>query len=100
MLGSLLFSKQTIDSGLLLSLFLLGFGIQVLAVGTIDGVHLVCVFLGYACAFALVGGYACGRVLCCLVQNGVDDAFQLVILRYLDTQLAGYLHEFGDRKLF
>ena len=32
--------------------------------------------------------------------DGVDDAFQFVVLRHLHAHFIGYLHQFGDRKLF
>ena len=99
-LGSLLFSKQTINGRLLLSLFLLGLGVQILTLCATDGIHLVGILLGYAGAFALGGRNACSRVLCSLVQNGIDDTLQLIILRHFNAQFAGYLHEFGDRKTF
>lgn len=78
-LRGFLLSKEVVERRLLGSLALLGLGVEVLALAAADGVHLAVVF-GNASALTLGRGHPCSRVLGSLVQDGVDDCLQIVVL--------------------
>ena len=101
LLSGFLFCKQRVEGRFLGALSLLGsLGVKALALATRYGIYLIGVFLGNAGTLTLGTRHTRGRVLGSLIENSVDDALQLVVLVYLDTQFVSYFHQFGDGKLF